>query len=439
MKPYRTLAILVVLALPAMGAQGSSRESELRVRALADMQKARDAALAKNLEAESRQAAEVQAEIERAKLEFPPDYRLVTELLPLERLNAETAGELIENELQTHYLYPGNVISKSVQDPPPTGFLKEIHERYFVDHKSNTLILTAIPRTHQKVGEILGRWEGVIRNREAEQPLGRYRIEVVLLQGGKAGETVEKASEMIELSFPVSGMLDELRVAVGAKVKKNELIAMLDVGEPFLEKEMAEARLKELDKQAKENNAEPPLDELHAARHDILVAEQEIKMGTLQAPAAGTIYAVPAHLREMVGVGQTIAVFVPDKKAQPAPESVVFTYDPKLAERYGIGEKDLKRFGIDGVALVGHGVAAMLAEDGEAGRVKMSLTDTYQCEFEYVQERGMYLIVRGRLVSSRRGSLLENTLFLRLGEQSVLGITNMREALILVVRLVPAV
>jgi hypothetical protein len=66
----------------------------------------------------------------------------------------------------------------------------------------------------------------------------------------------------------------------------------------------------------------------------------------------------------------------------------------------------------------------------------VSLSSNYSCMLEFQDVREPYLIVRGTLLSKYPDTtLLENTIYLESGKPTLLGITNLREALILLVQL----
>jgi hypothetical protein len=153
---------------------------------------------------------------------------------------------------------------------------------------------------------------------------------------------------------------------------------------------------------------------------------------------------------------------------------------------YGLAEGDLQLFGFDAATELGRGVVALAGRRGTEGQALVSLTDSYAAEFEFQDVRPPYLIVKGRLVEKQAVSqaakaaapspgagadqqmlmmgmmrdggappggsapsgpaktrtddsagkaLMENTLYLEKDKPSVLGLTNLRQALILVVRL----
>ena len=93
-------------------------------------------------------------------------------------------------------------------------------------------------------------------------------------------------------------------------------------------------------------------------------------------------------------------------------------------------------FGLDALTELGRAVVSLAAERGDAGSVKVALTDEYLCRITFQDVREPYLVVRGKLLDSEAAkNLLDNTLYLEKDKPTLLGLTNLREALILVVRL----
>lgn len=103
---------------------------------------------------------------------------------------------------------------------------------------------------------------------------------------------------------------------------------------------------------------------------------------------------------------------------------------------YGLTLNDLKRMELNTVKELGKGMVNLLAERGDIGRARVSLSDLYACQLEFMDIREPYLLVKGGLLESAENKLLiENTLFLQKDKSSLLGVTNLRDALILIVRL----
>lgn len=103
---------------------------------------------------------------------------------------------------------------------------------------------------------------------------------------------------------------------------------------------------------------------------------------------------------------------------------------------FGLTEDDLKPFGLYGVSKIGQGVVTLLGERGELGQARVALTDRYSCQLQFEDFRTPYVIVKGSLMDQNSSNIvLENTLYLEPSKSIVLGITNLKEALILVLRL----
>lgn len=110
-------------------------------------------------------------------------------------------------------------------------------------------------------------------------------------------------------------------------------------------------------------------------------------------------------------------------------------YDPAELQKYGITPEDLELFGFNAVAERGKGMVSLIGEKSETGQVVVSLSENYTCQLQYVDYREPYLILKGSLTDAASNkTLLENTLYLESGKPSLLGITNLNQALILVLR-----
>ena len=117
-------------------------------------------------------------------------------------------------------------------------------------------------------------------------------------------------------------------------------------------------------------------------------------------------------------------------------------YDPNLAKQLGIREEDMKLFGFDAVAELGKGIVTLLGERGDISQATVAMDHGYSCTVSFLDSREPYLVVKGGLNSVKtKGSvrteqqLLENTLYLEKGKSAILGLTNLEQTLILVLRL----
>jgi len=151
----------------------------------------------------------------------------------------------------------------------------------------------------------------------------------------------------------------------------------------------------------------------------------------------------------------------------PAPTPVAATPSAATAtqlialKELGISKQDLDLFGpVASAELLGKGAVTLIGQPGEEGKSLVALTPGYSCEIQYMDTREPYLIVKGTLLGSSAveraeklvnagrlpqqaieeaskepgKTLLQNTLYLEPGKPSLLGLTNLREALILLVK-----
>lgn len=127
----------------------------------------------------------------------------------------------------------------------------------------------------------------------------------------------------------------------------------------------------------------------------------------------------------------------------------------------GISQQDLELLGPNtGAEILGRGAINLIGQAGEEGKSLVALTPGYTFEIQYLDTREPYMIIKGTLLgnSSVQNAeelvkaglapqsavddaakepgkpLLQNTLYLEAGKPSLLGLTNLREALILLVK-----
>jgi len=415
---------------------------------------------------------------------FRREYMLVTKVYALRYAQATTVKNLVQPLLNTHYLIADYDARRPGDDARPwvaryrvdtsnpdrrnafTTVLTTVAELSAVDERTNSLIVTATPATHKKITETLQQMDSETRPR----PGGRaatapYRIEVFLLQGGKAGEKVEDVSRAMRLSFPVAGMIRDLPAPTGLKIKPSEMLARLDptdqelrLRQTEIELMQAESELRVVSESSKRTaelvktgltsqdealKAQVALTtaqgKVEAARLALVAARTQLDRCDLRAPTTGTVASVPVNLNERVEPGQVVLTLVPETKPGAKDDRAAPAYDPKMAAEFGISPDDLKVFGFDAVAQLGKGLVTLSPERGEMGRALVSLSEAYRCEVEFQDVRWPYVIVKGRLLGAQSDKpLMENALFLEKDKPSVVGLTNLRQALILVLRLYDA-
>ncbi len=139
------------------------------------------------------------------------DYKLEMRVYVLKRMLAKTAELLIQGKLGTYLVMPKQALSN---DAPaevlhsgsyyaivkiPLGLdnpkgsaspVPMVSERGIADELSGSLIVTATPETHDQVAALLNKIDAGTKESalSVDQPVpARQRLQVVLLQGGKAG------------------------------------------------------------------------------------------------------------------------------------------------------------------------------------------------------------------------------------------------------------
>ena len=434
--------------------------------------------------------AKTAAEYLRSEFQFPRSYYLFhdcyyTDLAANEFYPRDARLPLLEKG-KYHFVTSVPVEElkqRSLEEPLRTllmGNLKaQVTESVLVDERSNSLIVSTIPQTQARISDLLSQLDQMIDTRAAAGPILRFRVEVVLLRGRKDSAEV---AEGIPLSFQVNGIITEISVRPGAQVKTGDVIARLDASdirskyetlklEGDKNKSRYETELRKLDiAKAREKagvtegaqlmDAEMAAKEAQyaLARNEIEMENLQDQMGhyTLQSPSDGIVNYAAGRLRPGLPIqsGDLVVTLIPaapsaDKAEKPGkeaknPEKVVEKKpekkEPTLAERYGISAEDMQLLGAKSLSEMGRGVLSLSGDKGETGRAVVNLTPQYQCELQYQDFRSPYLIARARLQSPAASGgaakpVIENTVYLEPGKPSAEGITNLSEALILVVQL----
>ena len=145
---------------------------------------------------------------------------------------------------------------------------------------------------------------------------------------------VAKAGDEIELSFRSNGIITDLNVTVGQKVKKGDLIAKLDNVQANLAYEQSVSALNSANSAMKtakssmdrakllyengsqslseyesaKNNYQGALDQYESAKRNRGIQTSQVSYGFIKAPKDGTIATVPTTKNANVSAGQVIAV-----------------------------------------------------------------------------------------------------------------------------------
>ncbi len=395
---------------------------------------------------------EIVAKNRQVQDEFNRDYQSIIKVYPVERLTPATAKTLLEPEMQTYYLYSDpnrgdlTVQVKSATSAPSLNgayIKRKVEESIVADEKANALVISAIPATHARIAGLLKQMEGMFEQRESAGELKRYRLSVALLEGvpavaasSQSGRAAPRAVAPQGANYPAASMAD-MRL-VGASQARD--VSSVPASTTAVVRNPAG-----LDERLPSFVANH--DDIHAIVQ-FLVQETGLNLA-LSPKVIGTVTVnlkgasvrqildvilppLGATYRESGGMVQILAnqelLLAPPP---PSPEE-----SAALMKRYGLSSEELSTFSLAGVRELGTGIIDLVAEPGRTGRARLALTDAYQAEVQFIDVREPYLIVRGLLTEAAGGKVLvENALYLQKGKPSTLGLTNLRQALILVVTL----
>ena len=429
-----------------------------------------------------RVAREAVEKKEKQELEriFNENYKLATKVHRFERLGPAAARQLIEPQLNTYIFmngpqwqllkteHPGNryMIGRIQNTSQMTGETKEKYDKYSIavsreeviaDERSGTLIVSAIPKTHKEIDALLAKMEGMITDEPLAEAPERYRIDLVLLRGipGGAATSPTLATQELGIATKHEGTLLEFNVVPGMRVNQGDIIArfeptlfknrLMRFDSEYRSMENILNHLKD-DMQAKQNageisreNAEKLIQggetRLKTTQARLEKAKESYaNQSTIVAPYDGTIvdYNRQVAIGGKIDANTSLATIIRKIEA-PAAMSPTATVI-ESPESYGLTTDDLKAFGLGGVKKMGRANITLAGLPGEEGQASVLLSQHYRAELQFLDVRSPYLIVRGSLVSGVT-PLIENTVFLERDKPSLLGLTNLDEALILILRL----
>ena len=375
--------------------------------------------------AEAERQAKVTAakaqELKAMKEKFAKDYTPVLQIYPLNKITPVTARVLIEPELSAYFLadlglaIPSpnlmvinkilerteytrivsvklesrGLIEKLLTDPT---VIQSSQETVVADDKAGAVIVKAIPATQARVKEILAKMDGMIAKDESAEAIKQYRIEVILLAGVKEEKATEKAESKYSPMDPIVRFNGTDYVYLSYRSgSPNEL----DV--EYMERDTSTTIPKKID---------VPIVSGSTWHMNRIYPSQRGKKKGLEI----VYYIGPLEERS------------PDVNLKPAAS-------------YGISPEDLKVMGLDKVKELGRGVVALAGQKGDLGKATLALNASYRCQLEYQDLRRPYLIVKGSLLEDKPDKpLLSNTMFLEPDKPTLLGLTNLKEALILLVK-----
>jgi len=188
-----------------------------------------------------------------------------------------------------------------------------------------------------------------------EPPLRPVKYALVDFRKGAENRTFSgtaRTEKIINLSFRSSGILTELNIKLGQRVKKGELLARLDnvtarlnyesalASQGSAESQMNTAKLS-LDRirvlyekgsasltdfESAKNSYKTAQQGFESAKRSVAIQQEQIRFGYLYAPEDGVVTSISAEVDETISAGQPIAVMNAGTEMQIAlgfPESII--------------------------------------------------------------------------------------------------------------------
>ena len=188
-----------------------------------------------------------------------------------------------------------------------------------------------------------------------ENPLRPVKYTLVDYRQGSESRTFSgtaRTEKIINLSFRSSGILTELNIKLGQKVKKGELLAQLDnvtarlnyesalASQSSAESQMNTAKLS-LDRirvlyekgsasltdfESAKNSYKTAQQSFESSKRSVAIQQEQIRYGYLYAPEDGVITSISAEVDETIRAGQPIAVMNAGTEMQISlgfPESII--------------------------------------------------------------------------------------------------------------------
>ena len=417
----------------AEAAERQRKKGEERKRAMAEAIRVKRQKEAEQLEALNRR----RKESEETKARFESEFQLQSRVYSLTNIDPTQIAPMLRPHLGTWVLHKDEegYYRISSQDPsifevPLASIEKKIIEQVFPNDPTDALVVYARPATHEKIAEIIETVDGLSRatttDSEPQAIPGIYRVKLVLLKGNKISARIEDqlTSTTIELrQGEQSRFRDAIVEILGTRVVDNESLADLSLvaySDVFPRTNLLDLK-----------NG----DVRHHHDYQVTIEAITIREPRDRSSETRTI----RESRERLSVRLSIE-YVPPKKAgdelrTPSADRDVSDAEQDAPEaRFAISDEDLEAFGFDTVSEIGRGMVTLAADPEATDGAKVTLGAGYQCEIVFQDRRDPYLIVRGRLLGGDgKALLLENTLYLEKAKPALLGLTNLDEALILVV------
>jgi hypothetical protein len=295
-------------------------------------------------------------------------------------------------------------------DSEKKGLTTSTREFAVLDDKAEAVIVTAVPATHKRIEDLLQSMEKYVGADRKPAPAQRYRVELALLKGDKARGNAARESKADPTSKTVT-------LAVGQEMAFRDL--RLRLGN--FSDQLITMNAVELVIRTPISNAEQVIRQYST----VIVDDYEISVLDIDANSK------PPGCKVEIRYSSTAS----DRESTLPPIE-----RNSLQRDYGITPDDLKLFGFTDFSPLGNGLVTLVGEPGTNGRARVMLSSSYSAELEYLDQRDPYIIVRGRLTTAKGtraddSPLLENTLYLEKDKPTFLGLTNLKDALVLAVRL----
>lgn len=401
-------------------------------------------------EAEAKKAAEANAaeearvkELAQFKEKFNKDYGVSLRPFPLHKLSPSTARTLVEPELTTIYLINGSLLltsggmvkvlekgeyyaivsvgagsidafEKWANKTGSNMILARSRETVVADDRANAVIVSAAAPTQRKVAMIVAEMDAVLEKSNAPGVPKQYRIEAILLQGAKAEPAAKKEDKGTSVTGAALGNYMPQDKVVQYKGKEYERYTWKNENNTlhiqYLEKE-----------RVPQGHYFTDLPYFPEATY---ILESVIPTPINVWPTNNTTTRAQSYM------GVTFTWRIQRGEAEKTKADGL-----KSPQEYGISPEDLKVIGLDRVRELGRGVITLAGEKGEIGKAILTLSENYRFQLEFQDVRAPYLIVKGSLTADKPDKpLISNTLFLERDKPTLLGVTNLKEALILLVK-----
>ncbi|MCE5230823.1 hypothetical protein LLG95_14695 [bacterium] len=140
--------------------------------------------------ARQEEAKKFQDEQDAIRKKFDTDYQLATKVYFIQNMEPATAAELINRELHKYYLIRSNGELKIMRDDDEPYYnqavVKWVQENSLFDNKTKAVIVKALPATQEKVATVLKQINAALYVPDADA-MNVFQVEAILLRGNGDG------------------------------------------------------------------------------------------------------------------------------------------------------------------------------------------------------------------------------------------------------------